>query len=309
MNYKKACDNLNINISEEITTEILKRQYRSLALRYHPDKNPREDAVERFQEIQASYEFLMKYKDFMDTDSSDEFNDDEKETTENRGNYKTILLSFLKNILVPDNRNKLFYGILKQVANTCETNALEILSKVEKQNLIKIYEIIERYRESLHFTEDFVSKLKRILNEKIKDDECIILNPTIDDLFENNVYRLKINGFTFVVPLWHNELVYDNSGNDVYVKCVPVLPENMEIDEKSNIHILYECSFQEIWSQEYLTIHVGSLRFYIKRDTLKIKDEQIVIFSKQGISRINTKNIYDVTNKGDVIVTVKIKSV
>jgi len=203
----------------------------------------------------------------------------------------------------------LFYGILKQVANTCETNALEILSKVEKQNLIKIYEIIERYRESLHFTEDFVSKLKRILNEKIKDDECIILNPTIDDLFENNVYRLKINGFTFVVPLWHNELVYDNSGNDVYVKCVPVLPENMEIDEKSNIHILYECSFQEIWSQEYLTIHVGSLRFYIKRDTLKIKDEQIVIFSKQGISRINTKNIYDVTNKGDVIVTVKIKSV
>jgi hypothetical protein len=278
-------------------------------LRYHPDKNPHEDAVERFQEIQSSYEFLMKYKDFMDTDSSDEFNDDEKETTENKGNYKTILLSFLKNILVPDNRNKLFYGILKQVANTCETNALEILSKVEKQNLIKIYEIIERYREVLHFTEDFVINIKEILNEKIKDDECIILNPTIDDLFENNVYRLKVNSFTFVVPLWHNELVYDNSGNDIYVKCVPILPDNMEIDEKSNIHILYECSFQEIWSQEYLTIHVGSLRFYIKRDTLKIKDEQKVIFSKQGNYRINTKNMYDVTNKGDVIVTVKIKSV
>jgi hypothetical protein len=309
MNYKKACENLNINISEEITTEILKRQYRSLALRYHPDKNPDEDTVARFQEIQESYEFLMKYKDFMDTDSSDEFNDDEQETAENKGNYKTILFSFLKNILIPDNRNKLFYTILKQVANTCEINAIEILSKVEKTNLIKIYEIIEKYREVLHFTEDFVIKIKEILNEKIKNDECIILNPTIDDLFENNVYRLKVNGFTFVVPLWHNELVYDNSGNDVYVKCVPLLPDNIEIDDKNNIHVLYESNVQEIWAQEYLTIRVGSLRFYIKRDTLKIKDEQVVIFSKQGISRINTKNIYDVTNKGDVLVTVKIKSV
>jgi hypothetical protein len=309
MNYKKACENLNINLSEEITKDTLKRQHRSLALKYHPDKNPEEDAVARFQEIQESYEFLMKYKDFMDTDSSDEYNDDEKETTENKGNYKTILLSFLKNILIPDNRNKLFYTILKQVAGTCESNALEILSKVEKSNLIKIYEIIERYREVLHFTEDFVIKIKEILNEKIKDDECIILNPTIDDLFENNVYRLKVNGFTFVVPLWHNELVYDNSGNDVYVKCVPVLPENIELDDKNNIHFIYESTFQEIWTQEYLTIHVGSVRFYIKRDTLKIKDEQVVIFSKQGISRINTKNIYDVTNKGDVIVIVKIKSV
>jgi hypothetical protein len=309
MNYKKACENLNINISEEITTEILKRQHRSLALKYHPDKNPEEDAVSKFQEIQESYEFLMNYKDFMDTDSSDEYNDDEKETTENKGNYKSILFSFLKNILVPDNRNKLFYTILKQIANTCESNALEILSKVEKSNLIKIYEIIERYREVLHFTEDFVIKIKEILNEKIKDDECIILNPTIDDLFENNVYRLKVNGFTFVVPLWHNELVYDNSGNDVYVKCVPVLPENIELDDKNNIHLIYESTLQEIWTQEYLTIHVGSVRFFIRRDTLKIKEEQTVIFSKQGISRINTKNIYDVTNKSDVIVTVNIKLV
>uniref|UniRef100_A0A6C0LAG8 J domain-containing protein n=1 Tax=viral metagenome TaxID=1070528 RepID=A0A6C0LAG8_9ZZZZ len=309
MNYTKACENLNINVSEEITTEILKRQYRSLALKYHPDKNPEKDTVSKFQEIQESYEFLMKYKDFMDTDSSDEYYDDERDISENKGNYKTILLSFLKNILIPDNRNKLFYTILKQVASTCESNALEILSKVEKQNLIKIYDIIERYREVLHFTEDFVIKIKEIINEKIKDDECIILNPTVDDLFENNVYKLKVNGFTFVVPLWHNELVYDNSGNDVYVKCVPILPENIEIDDKNNIHFIYESNLQEIWTQEYLTINVGTVRFYIKRDTLKIKDEQVVIFSKQGISRINTKNIYDVTNKGDVIVTVKIKLV
>jgi hypothetical protein len=306
MNYKKACENLNMNVSEEVTTEILKRQYRSLALRYHPDKNPDENTVAKFQEIQESYEFLMKYKDFMDTDSSDDCYEDDKEPTENKGNYKTLLFSFLKNILISDNRKKLFYTILKQIAGTCESNALEILSKVDKSNLIKIYEIIERYRESLHFTEDFVRRVKVILNEKIKDDECIILNPTIDDLFENNVYRLKVNGFTFVVPLWHNELVYDNSGNDVYVKCSPDLPEDIEIDDKNNIIVTNKTSISDLWEKEYLMINVGSLRFYIKRDTLKIKEEQTVIFSKQGISRINTKNIYDITNKGDVIVNIKL---
>jgi hypothetical protein len=303
MNYKKACNNLNISLSEEITTELLKRQYRTLALKYHPDKNPEENAVSKFQEIQESYEYLMKYKDFIECDEN---SDDENEDM-NKNNYKTILLSFLKNILIPDTRNKIFYNILKQIANTCEANALDILKKVEKRNLIKIYEIIEKHREVLHFTEDFLEKIKEILNDKIKNDECIILNPTIDDLFENNLYKLKVNGFVYVVPLWHNELVYDNSGNDIYVKCNPILPDNIEIDEKSNIIVSSEQNINDIWNVDSFIINVGKTQFYIKRETLRLKEYQTIIFTRQGISRINTKNIYDITNKSDVLITIKLK--
>ena len=303
MNYKIACNNLNISLSEEITTELLKRQYRTLALKYHPDKNPEENAVSKFQEIQESYEYLMKYKDFIECDEN---SDDENEDM-NKNNYKTILLSFLKNILIPDTRNKIFYNILKQIANTCEANALDILNKVEKQNLIKIYEIIEKHREVLHFTEDFLEKIKEILNDKIKNDECIILNPTIDDLFENNLYKLKVNGFVYVVPLWHNELVYDNSGNDIYVKCNPILPDNIEIDEKSNIIVSSEQNINDIWNIDSFIINVGKTQFYIKRETLRLKEYQTIIFTRQGISRINTKNIYDITNKSDVLITIKLK--
>ena len=101
-------------------------------------------------------------------------------------------------------------------------------------------------------------------------------------------------------------MVYDSSGNDIYVKCIPVLPENIEIDEKNNINVSYETTMQEIWDEEYLIVNVGSLKFYIKRDTLKIKQHQVVLFSKQGISRINTKNIYDIEQRGDVVVNIKI---
>jgi DnaJ-class molecular chaperone len=310
MNYNNACKNLEIDNIEEITTEILKRQYRLLALKYHPDKNLDKDTVSKFQEIQESYEYLMKHKDFVEFDDFYDDNDEEfdkEDILKNKSNYKNILFSFLRNILIPDNRNKLFLTIFKKISSTCEANAIEILNKLDKHILIKIYEIIDNYRDVLHFSEDFLIKLKEIVNDKIKNDECIILNPTIDDLFENNLYKLKVNGFVYIVPLWHNELVYDNSGNDIYVKCNPILPENIEIDDKNNIHIFLEYKVIDIWNEDYLTINIGKNRFFIKRDTIKMKDQQSIQFTNQGISKINTKNIYDIANKGDVIVSIKLK--
>jgi len=304
MNYKIACYKLGIDFADEITIETIKKQYRTLALKYHPDKNPDLNAVSKFQEINESYEFLMKYRNFIDTDSDDP---DSEETENSKYDYKTLLTSFFKQIIVPENRKKIFYGILKKISNTCESNAMDLLSKLDKPALFQIYEIIDKYSDVLHFTEDFIEKIKNMLNEKTKDDERIILNPTIKDLFENNLYKLKINGFTYVVPLWHNELIYDNSGNDVYVKCEPELPENIIIDDKNNMIVSHECNLKDILKEEYLTIMVGPIRYYIKRDTLKIKEKQSVLFSKQGISRINTKNIYDVTNKGDVVINVILK--
>ena len=223
MNYKYACKILNIDSSDELTTDILKKNYRSMALKYHPDKNFEQDAVSRFQEIQEAYEYLIKYKDFIDIDDNSE-EDYDSEDILNKNNYKSILFSFLKNILIPDNRNKLFLTIFNKISTTCESNAIDILNKLDKQVLIKIYEIIDNYREVLHFSEDFLLKIKDIVNDKIKDDECIILNPTIDDLFENNLYKLKLNGFTYIVPLWHNELYFDIKGTDngdIIVLCNP----------------------------------------------------------------------------------------
>jgi uncharacterized protein YecA (UPF0149 family) len=306
MNYKDACKILEIEHIEEITTEILKKQYRSLALKYHPDKNSQEDAVSKFQEIQEAYEYLMKYKDFIDTEEYSDEDLDPEEILKNKGNYKTILFSFLKNILIPDNRNKLFFTIFKKISSTCEENALEILNKLDKHALMKIYEVLENYRDVLHFTEDFIIKIKEILNEKLKNDECIILNPTLEDLFNNNVYKLKVNDFMFVVPLWHNELVYDNSGNDLYVKCYPILPDNVEIDEKNNIHVYNEYNLNEIWNEDTIVINLAKQQYKIKRDTLKLKEHQSIYFIKQGISKINTKNTYDITARADVIINIKL---
>jgi hypothetical protein len=309
MNYKKACKTLDISENEDELIDIdkLKRQYRTKALLYHPDKNPSIDAASKFQEIRESYEFLMKYQCYMDSDN-DENEIDYFDTNEpTKGTYRWILYSFLKNILKTESNHDLFYTIIKRISNTCEKTAIETLEKLDKFTLIKIYDILKKYRDSFHFTDCFIEKIENILSDKTKNDECIILNPTLDDLFENNLYRLKVNDYIYVVPLWHHELVYDNSGNDIYVKCYPMLPENVEIDEKNNIHINVNYKIPDIWLKESIDINVGKKTFKITPNLLKLKINQTIIFAQQGISKVNTEFIYDITKLGDVLININLE--
>jgi len=304
MNFKTACENLDIICEDnELPIEILKKQYRLKALLYHPDKNPSPDATSKFHEIQESYEYLLKYQGFMEPDGeSDEFENFAEEPE--RGTYRWILFSFLKNILQTESRNQLFYTIIKRVITTCEVSSLETLEKLDKTTLIKIYEILNKYKSAFHFTQDYVEKIETIIAEKTRNDECIILNPTLDDLFENNLYRLTVKNHTYIIPLWHHELVYDNSGCDVYIKCNPMLPENTEIDDKNNILVNAEFKVSDVWQRPNIDLPVGNRMFSITPSLLKLSSSQKVVFSKQGISKINTEDVYDISRKGDVVINI-----
>ena len=73
MKYSEACSILELyHISpSEITNEVIKKQYKIMALQYHPDKYHGNDANEKFQEIHEAYQFLMQYPDSgVDTISS-----------------------------------------------------------------------------------------------------------------------------------------------------------------------------------------------------------------------------------------------
>ena len=163
------------------------------------------------------------------------------------------------------------------------------MQNLEKPSLIKIYEILTKNKQYLHIESDLLDKIEELISEKIENDECIILQPCIDDLFENNLYKLTINQHIYIVPLWHTHMVYDNSGNDVYVKCFPILDDHIEIDKHNNIHIQHKETLDNIVDLRRKSadqIHdMLSLRKYAK-----IEDSYKYL-TKMPMDSVNNENV------------------
>jgi len=296
MNYKKACEILEVN--NDISIQHIKKQYRFKALLYHPDKNQSEDANTKFQEISEAYQYLLDHEQDSEHDETDEML--------SNMDYKYYLFAFLKNTIKGNSQEPLLYAILKKTTTLCSEKALQLLQNLEKPSLIKIYEILTKNKQYLHVESDLLDKIEELINEKIENDECVILQPCIDDLFENNLYKLTINQHIYIVPLWHNCMVYDNSGNDIHVKCFPIVDDHIELDKYNNLHVQYEETLDNIWKSKQLCMSIGKKRLDIPIDQIALKNEQIICINNAGISRANPNDIYDVSTKSHIYVYLKL---
>jgi hypothetical protein len=287
-----------LNVSEEDSPKDIKKKYREQALLWHPDKNREPEATEKFQRIQEAYQYLMKSAD------------DPVEIE----SYRTMLFAFIRDNL-PDgiDSEKFVYVIeiiLNRLKRICENNAISFFDNINIELLTRIYNILLSYKEIFHLSDDFILQIKDVLDKKVykksqieveTETETVIIHPTVDDLFENNLYKIVRGEQTFLIPLWHHELLYDMSGVDLVVKCFPILPEGITIDENNNIEMNITWEVNEIWDKTNLFIHIGCNTFCILREQLLLKEYQIVKLYRNGISKIDTKNVYNVSEKGDII--------
>jgi hypothetical protein len=302
MNKTTAYQCLDLDINDlDIDVDMIKRQYRLKALIYHPDKNKSPNAVKKFQEIHDAYEYLLRVDEYANREFS--MNDGPNADTDN-DSYRNLFMIFLKKILENDTGQSVFYNIIQRITTMCESKAFELLERLDKPTLIKTCIILTKYKDAFHITDNIIEKITGLIQTRNENDECIILNPTLKDLYNNNLYKLSANGEKYIIPLWHHELVYDNLGHDLYVNCLPDLPSHITIDENNNIHIDVKYNIHDIWDNEYIQVQCDAMCYPIQVNTLKLANKQTVIFAKQGLSKINAKNIYDVSNKGDVYVTV-----
>ena len=293
MTREEALLLLGLNDTENLSEENIKKAYRTAALKYHPDKNTTEDAKEKFIEIKEAYDFLKS--------------DNE---CENNCSYTDILRNFVSSVFEGDLNTLLIFEILKKIVGVCEDKSLDILKKIDKHLLKKIADMVIIYKDVLHFSAEFIDRIEKIVREKFESDEVIIVHPLLDDLFENNLYKLLVEGETYIIPLWHHHLVYDYArveGKELYIDCYPILPENVYIDEQNNIHISVKYNIEEIWKNEMIEFSLGSRCFSFKRELLFMRTYQTKTFFGEGIPMIHSTDIYDITRRSNIVVHIYVQ--
>ena len=281
MDWETACKELNVKPKH--TERMLKMAYYKQALKYHPDKN--NDDGEKFKKINAAYSFLQ--------------NQNTPET-----NYSTIMKQCVK-YFTPDTEwdDAFLTTTLNNVINNCGKITIRLFKGMKKEKCIKLFEFLSNYREIFGITDETIEKMKDILKEKMSDDNIIILNPSIEDILSDNVYKLELDK-TFYVPLWHHEVVFDNSGNDIIVKCIPELEENITIDNDNNLHFCYEGSISDILKDQILNIQLGGKTFSIHSEKLYIKKNQTMILREQGILKMNQDHIFSTEERADIYINI-----
>lgn len=301
MNYKKAIKILDIDGNFDY--KILKTRYYMKALRYHPDKNDEPNAEEKFKEISEAYNYLNKYINSKNKESYHEsrenFSNDDFDNS--NYDYKNILYKFILSLngdfTLNENDIEYFNNILD---NENIKYLLTILKLLPKNKLSSIY----NYLTNIHLIKEsvIIKEIEKILEGNNKLDIKYIINPSIDNLLNHEIFKIKIENEDYYIPMWHNEIIYETSNNRLIFECIPQIDNDIFIDDDNNIFINDNVELHSLLEKESYEISIGNSKYNINMEDIKIKKNQIITIKNDGISNIDYENIYNIENKSNIYI-------
>ena len=282
MNKETACQILNI--TEPYTLKEVKRAFRLLALKHHPDKNKSQNS-EHFIKIHEAYTFL----------SNDTIN----------YSYNDLLSQFLDSI---NKKDSIIIQLIEQLSSYQKTYSILTFKQLDFNTAYNIFIILFRYRDIFKFSEEILSEFREILEEKSKDCNCYIIKPSLEDLYISNCYKLLHCDKEYYVPLWHNEIHYQDQNNKpIIVKCIPDIENHITIDEMNHLHVSISKNLSEILDKKSFSITLYKTPLIIHLHSLYIRHHQIITFEKEGIPMINMSEHYDNSKMSNIYIYLSLK--
>jgi len=306
MNLNKAWEILEIDINDPIQSKDLslhiKKQYHKLALQHHPDKNGNSaESCEKFKQIGEAYEYAKR-------EMNDILLDEEVEKEEK--DYTSLLKKFIDDLL-KSKKTEYIMNMIAEIASGCKKITWKLFESLDKESTLHVYTFLSKYKNTLYILPETLDAIKEIVLKKYANDEVYILNPSLDDLLENRVYKLNVREKVYYVPLWYDELYFDDETNEdddgvekkeIIVKCIPELPDTISINENNDIVVDIEIPFDiSLLEQKSKVILLGKKQFEIPFHKLSLQRSQLFVLPNCGLSKVFEKDIYNVNERGSVI--------
>lgn len=290
MDLQKALNILDIT-DINFSYKTLKKAYFKKALIWHPDKNKSKEGSVYYREICDAYEFLNV--NILDTYQQENDND--------------FLLNFINStygININSEQMKIIIDILKQ---GCQDIIIKMFKSLDKTTTNKMLDFLQQHYFLFGFKRGYIEKLSNIIRHKTN---CIInieLTPSLDNLFNSDVYKLVLEHDEILyIPLWHDELEFKIDNSTVIVKIQPLIPSSIIIDDDNHIHFFKTLHIKELLGKECFELNIASKNFTIKINELSILPRQIIYFKHQGIAQVNLQSIFSNDNLSDVIVHIEL---
>jgi hypothetical protein len=206
--------------------------------------------------------------------------------------------------------NELLTKIVNDIITAGKRTSVKLFDDLDKDTALNIYTFLSNNRSILHLSQEILDVIREIVVKKYDNVDVYKLNPSINDLINNNLYKLHVNDELYLVPLWHNESYFDGSGCEIIVICEPELPEGIQIDDDNNLIVCHIIDAKNelpemLINNTPLTLNIGEKIHSISLCNLYIKREQYYRIKNEGLSKVK-RDIYDVSEKSDIIVKVVI---
>lgn len=306
-----------LEISNNATQDVIKKSYKQLVIKYHPDKNKTENNTENktFIQIKSAYEILsnpiekQKYDDSL-LQNNESYDSNYSEILkniilafENYGKLNNniydiifsdgciinepiikLLIDFLDNISDGKWNETIFDNLKSKVSN-------EIIDKliIFKNKLIKKQDIINKNKNIKHTIK---ANIEDVYNKKIKQISVKRIR------FNKETMKYDYSKITLDIPLWKKEHIFKYEGDlyEGHIYAGDIIIDIDVIDTHSDFkkYKLYDIMY--IYPVNFYQCLTGintKIKYLDNSDIIinnnKIKDNDEIIFKSKGLFKCDTK--------------------